>query len=232
MNYIDNSGKDAEPIVYGKDDLSLMMAKFKKKKPFKLHMDEAKESEGYSEDWPRVINSYVNGSSFYLADQLYTPKIHTANARVQLKENNEHLKKYSQQYVESLINPRDSLDTFRTIQYLYTMGLNFSSAAVQLSSLFTFMPAYLNIASGSALKTANAMRKAVGLTNEFRTHGLKILKESAFDPGDESVYNRLLKSGKLSPEQITVLKELYDRGILLPALSEEFTGLQGGPRGS
>lgn len=200
-------------------------------KAFLKHFNEAKFDgvPGYSTDWSRVLSSYSSKAAYFLGNMENEPKLMIMNSRIQNDSTgniNGNTKDFAQKYTESIVSPKETFSGLREIQYLYTMGGNISSALLQLSSMATYMPGVITIATNNAFTASASMVKGANLARKFFSPKLnQSLSKSLFAFDDEELHEKLVKNGDITRQESDIIKSLYNQGLLQALRSGDVLGV-------
>jgi len=184
---------------------------------------------GYSKDWDRVLSSYFTSSAHYFAKQKYGPEFQRINSKVQneLGEFHKDIKKKVQDYVDYTTSPFDSFQEIRALNFIWTMGGNLSSAALQIMTLPTTtlgsMTQYLpnpikNM--GYISKNFKAAMSSMSNKNAYQLENGALV----FKVDSEKFLETLRDKHKFTPKQIEFNKRMFKAGRTGAAFLEEQTG--------
>lgn len=127
---------------------------------------------GYSVDFERAIASYITGAARHAAKLRYKPyldqqliDIDTASLPV--------MKQYADKYYDYVMNPVEEMRWLRSLGFMWWLGANLSSAALQTMSAIQFTgPMLSSIAGMGPARATGAMTKAFKDTNKMLVSGV------------------------------------------------------------
>jgi hypothetical protein len=136
-------GVDPTQAAKLRDELTAQI----KTKGFMRVIKETKEIPGYSKDWNRVISNFITSSSIHLSNQKYQPRFEFLKTQMEKRLGNSaesaFIKNNALKYIDYVNSGVNDFARFTTFNYMMTMALNFSSAALQVAGLPTFTVAAL-----------------------------------------------------------------------------------------
>jgi len=184
---------------------------------------------GYSQDWDRVLSSYATSSAHYFAKQKYAPMMQEYNNRIQneLGDNHKNIKEKIQKYVDYTSSPFDSFQEIRALNFVWTMGGNLSSAALQIMTLPT-------TTLGSMTQyNPNPIKNMRYISNNFKVAMSAMTNKNAYQLENGSLVFRvdeqkflddLRDKHKYTSKQIEFNKRMFKAGRTGAAFLEEQTG--------
>lgn len=196
-------------------------------KGFKNRFEESNKYDGYSEDWDRVIHSYFSGAAYYLSSLRRTPEQAALRAE-SLKLEDDKLRKKVTDYMDYLNSPYEDYMKLRSFNFLWTMGANLSTAALQLMTLPTTTLGGMNRFNPNGLSNMTRLGKWFGLSKEFFPSLMKTVQTHNglmyADFRNASVIKDLIKKGKMSEPQARFLHKMSTqiRGFQ----TEEYSGFK------
>lgn len=112
--------------------LDMLEAKFEKR------FNESKNIAGYSKDYDRVIHAYITGASHFLASEQFAKEASRLQAEVEnLQDESGTLRQTLDDYLKYTSSPQEDFQGLRTLNFLWTMGGNISTALLQVVTLPT-----------------------------------------------------------------------------------------------
>jgi hypothetical protein len=196
---------------------------------FKKRFGEADNIPGYSTDWDRVINSYNMGAAHFFAKSRYAPLLQEYKDKVQSELSDEHgwLKKKVSEYIDYTNSPHDSFQAIRTINFLWTMGGNFSSALLQVMTLPTTTLGSMSQYNPNLFQNAKLFSKYFTVAmNEFADNEVSVFEDGVyiFRLDNPKLLSTLKNKHKFSEDEVQFVKRLFNDGRTGAAFLEEQTG--------
>ena len=221
------SDKSEESFVGLKDRMERKV----KYRGFQKRFGESENIAGYSTDWDRVISAYNTGAAHFFAKSEFAPLIMDFSDRVQaeLGSNHDWLKKKVRDYAEYTTSPNDSWQSVRTMNYLWTMGGNVSSALLQVMTLPTTNLGSMTQFDSNLYKNAKiiskysrmAFKEFPNVESSLFTDGVMIFKLD-----DKNLQNIFRRKYKMSEAQISANINLFREGRSGAVMLQEQTGIK------
>lgn len=196
---------------------------------FQKRFAESEDVPGYSTDWIRVLNAYNMGAAHFFSKQEYAPMMNEYSAKVQKELGDDHkwLKDKVNDYVEYTNSPHDSFQTIRTINFLWTMGGNVSSALLQTMTLPTTTLGSMTQFDTNLFKNAGRIAKYSRLAfKEFPGAESSLFKDGVliFRLDDPKLLSVFRDKYKMSEAQIRANAQLFRDGRSGSGMLQEQTG--------
>lgn len=196
-------------------------------KGFKRKFEKSKGIPGYSKDWDRVNHSYFTGAAHFLSG-LESAKEASAIASAISKVTDEKRKAKYERTLEYIGSPQADLQAVRQVNFVWALGLNLMTAAMQTVTLGTATFSGMHQYSYNTPKNAQLITKWGGFgSKEFLsqfgrdsriTDGTVVL-----DFSDQRL-SSLMKKGKLKRSEANFMTWLAQSGRLGATLVEESAG--------
>lgn len=151
-----SQGADAKALEDSLNDIKLDITQNK----FERRFSESRNIPGYSKDYDRVVNTYMSSASHFIASQNFVKEIgHLRSEIEKLSGETGTLQKTLLDYIEYVQSPQEDLQTFRTINFLWTMGGNISTALLQTVTLPTMTLGMMSMFSPNIVKNMQIISK-------------------------------------------------------------------------
>ncbi len=205
---------------------------------FKKHFDRSNHIPGFSQDWDRVLSSFVGSSSHFLAKSRVEPFIRDIGNRVyggdtrnptkgELGDLHKTTKKAIADYIEYISSPYDTWQTIRQINFAWTMGFNPSSGLLQFMTLPTSTITSMSQYDANVYSNAKRIQKNFNIAfNEFsNTEVAKFENGSFIFELDGKEFLSLLKTKyKFSDDKLNFIVKMYRSGRFGATNLEEQAG--------
>lgn len=210
-------------------DVKDKMDRKTKYRGFKRRFGESQNIEGYSTDWDRVINAYNMGSAHFFAKAKFAPlkNDYAEKVRSDLSINEEWLKKKVGDYIEYTNSPHDSFQKIRSINFLWTMGGNFSTAALQVMTLPTTSLGSMSQYNPNPISNMNYLQKFFRIAfKEFSDSEISVFEDGVFILrfDNPKLVENLKTKHKFTDSDIQFLNDMFQDGRTGAAFLEEQTG--------
>jgi hypothetical protein len=196
-------------------------------KGFEKRFSESKNIEGYSKDWDRVHHAYLSGAAHFLAGLPHQEEISALlieNTRLA----DPVLKKKLADYMEYVNSPQEDWQTMRTINFMWTMGGNLSTALMQVMTLPTTTLGVMTQYNPNIIQNMRYIGKWTKLAMPFIKEATKRIewKDGSFsvDFADKDILDRLEKSGEIDKETRNFIEKVNQYGLWAGLLTEESVG--------
>lgn len=173
---------------------------------------ESKNIPGNSQDYLRVADAYVSSSANYLSRMNFIDDLQAFKTKVETGLGGgaraNQMKKNLVDYIDYALSSDQEFQRFVTFNFLWTMGANPSSAAIQPFGLFTFTLGSLSRFDGNVFRNIGRIASSFrslwnglekGKTMEIKKGGLRI----RFDEWGKNL------AGDLSKDEIDALRWFY-----------------------
>lgn len=196
---------------------------------FQKHFLRSDKIPGFSTDYDRVHAVYFSGAAHSLANLNALPKL--ANLRKvvdSLPVEKERTKNLVNKYLDYNLSPQEDMARWRLLNFVYALGFNVSSAALQFVTLPTFTAARMTQFNGNYLKNqASLMRwgkySSYFLKESFNSRRNGILNLT-FD--QDKAWAKIQKAEGLTDEEIARYKafaiDIHDRGDTAAQAMQEY----------
>ncbi len=144
---------------------------------------------GYSTDWDRVLHRHISGTSHLLSSWDHVQERANLTAETGRLQD-EGLKKHIESYMKYVGSPSDDYQTLRTFNYMWAMGGNLSSMAVQLSTLPTMTLGQMCKYNPHVFQNMKALGKWSKTAIAYYAKG-----------ADHAALEGLVKSGRITVDQ-------------------------------
>lgn len=200
---------------------------------FARRFAESRDIEGYSTDWDRVVNSYFSSASVYFARNEYDPLLKDlqtkADAMIGKTERNKQVLDRLNRYIEYMGSPQESFQAVRSLNFIWTMGLNVSSAALQIMTLPTTSLGSMTQYNPNVLENMGLLSKYFSLAmKEFtdanawtEENGMKI-----FRLDNPELLKKLKEKHRFNDKQISFVKKMFENNATGAAFTEEMSGVK------
>ncbi|MFQ5956779.1 MAG: PLxRFG domain-containing protein, partial [Candidatus Brocadiales bacterium] len=149
------------------------VAEYFKERGFKRHFIQRKGTPGYSEDIPRVLADYTVGLAGYMSRLRSVTAMKKAAVNIDARANPD-LADYTSKYIQYLENPTNEASGFRSMLFMYYLGGNVKSAALNLTQPMTTTYPYLTkfandavVAKEMVFASRLAVKKAASLPKDL-----------------------------------------------------------------
>lgn len=198
---------------------------------FQKRFADSQDIAGYSTDWDRVINSYNMGAAHFFSKSKFAPLMddYAGKVQSQLSDNHTWLKKKIEEYVNYTNSPHDSFQTIRSINFVWTMGGNISSALLQTMTLPTTTLASMTQYDANLFKNVKRISKYTKMAfSEFDKAESSLFRDGAliFRIDDPKLLNILRTKYKMTEDQIKFNIDMFREGRSGAAMLEENTGVR------
>lgn len=194
---------------------------------FKRHFLEAEFLDGHSDDWNRVQHAYLSSAAHHLASVPFQKDLTAIDKQLdKLKDN--RLKARARSFIDYNNSPAEDLIALRTFNFLWTMGGNLSTAALQIMTLPTTTLGGMAQLSPNPVKNMALIGKWFGLGVGMAPDGLVAAKDNegivhlAFD--DKDKLQEMVDKGQITTFMATTIERLYKEGKIRGLLTEESIG--------
>ena len=210
-------------------DLKSELDRKTKYRGYKKRFGESENIAGYSTDWDRVINAYNMGSAHFFAKARFAPLKNEYAEKVKndLSANEDWLKKKVGDYIEYTNSPHDSFQKIRTFNFLWTMGGNFSTAALQVMTLPTTSLGSMTQFNPNPISNMNYLQKYFRIAfSEFSDNEISIFEDGVFILrfDNPKLVENLKRKHKFDDDDIQFLQNMFKEGRTGAAFLEEQTG--------
>lgn len=194
------------------DEYAKIMKKMKDKistRGFAKRFTESRNIPGYSTDYIRVADTYVSSAAQYLGNTKYQPLMTSYMGKLQSFGDSKKSKAMTDnalKYIDYINSPDQEFQKFVTFNFLWTMGMNVSSAAIQPIGLYTFTQGNL------AQYNPNVLENLWTITKNWRKVWRGLEKSKAFEFRKGALilrFDRLQKEINLPEDEIIALEEFY-----------------------
>ena len=191
-------------------------------KGFARHFDRAKGTKGYSRNWERASITYLSGASNYLAQIEHGAELARVDARINDLRGN--ARDEARTYFDYYTNPEPDQTGLRIVNFLYAMGLNFSTAVLQVMTLPTSTVSMMMQWDVNAVKHWGSITKALKDAGQIVYAGADIKNQEISGMFGEAVVNKMKKKKILSETEAAALTKFSERGILGESFVESAMG--------
>lgn len=182
-------------------------------KTFLKHLQKRKTIEGYSKDALRAFGAYAMSASNHISrirhmhdlDQSLTEMSQQISATEGDRTTYEELANYARQHYDYIMNPTNDWAQIRALGFMYYLGANVKSAAVNL----TQVPIVTYAVLAGKYGDGRAVRE---LSKSFRT-----------------TLSSLRNAGKISPEHAQLIDTGTNEGWLDESFAASLAGIQDSP---
>lgn len=197
-------------------------------KGFTRRFTESKGIDGYSKDWNRVQHAYLSGAARYIAGIESQKEIEVFRQEAN-KLKDDAIRQRALSYLDYVNSPQEDLIALRSFNFLWTMGGNLSTAALQIMTLPTTTLGAMSQYSPNVLKNMGLIGKWMALgTKEFGSSSIITLLShegvAQMDFNNPEKLQRLIEKGKITPQMAKVMEDLYSEGKIRGLLTEEQVG--------
>jgi hypothetical protein len=133
-----------------------------KHKGFAKVLSHNKNIPGYSKDWNRAVPFYFSGMAHFLGKNAVANRAATFKTMVETEEPDPQKKKNILEYLDYMQSPEEDYLAFRQLNFLWTMGMNFSTAALQVFTLPTSTLASMTQYNLNPIKNMGYISKWMG----------------------------------------------------------------------
>lgn len=204
----------------------LLMNRFEKK------FSPSKHLPGYSKDYDRVMHAYMTGGSHFISAMESMQEISALKSEVAKSSDDVLVAKYTK-FIDYMSRPQEDLQAIRTLNFMWTMGGNLSTAALQVMTLPTMTLGHMSLYSPNIVKnmmliskyfyrammslvTGNLDLSQGAITFEKVNSSFKDLKQIAFN---QYAY-KIGKIGGLAVEQ-TGYAKTYETDTMIGKVKEK-----------
>lgn len=196
---------------------------------FRKRFGEAENIPGYSTDWDRVINGYNMGAAHFFAKARYAPLLQEYSDKVQSEMSDEHawVKRKTTDYIEHTNSPHDSFQSIRTINFLWTMGGNFSTALLQVMTLPTTSLGSMTQFNSNKYQNAKLLGNYFKIAfKEFADSDVYLFQDGVyiFRLDNPELLRRFKNKHGFTDDEITFVQNLFKDGRTGASFLEEQTG--------
>lgn len=114
---------------------------------------------GYSKDWNRAVPYYFSGMAHFLAKNEVHKRLAEFKVRINTELEEVGMLKAINKYIEYMESPLEDMLKFRQLNFLWTMGFNLSSAALQFFTLPTTTLANMTLWNPNVFQNAAYISK-------------------------------------------------------------------------
>lgn len=196
-------------------------------KGFKKRFSPAKNIEGYSKDWDRVQNAYLTGAAHYLSSIQAQPEFGILSDEID-KVDDLNKRKVMRKYIDYVNSAEDDKAGLRTFNFLWTMGANISTAALQIMTLPTTTLGAMTQYNPNPVMNAYYISKwfKIGMT-QFMKHGINNVYTDeggvSFNFSSKENLDQMVKDGVVTQPAATQIRQLYVDGTVKEGMVEEST---------
>lgn len=196
-------------------------------KGFATRFSKAKDYDGYSTDWDRVQHAYLTGASHYLSGIPQQREMSLLSKEADLLADDK-LKEKAQRYLQYANSPAEDMQMMRSFNFMWTMGLNLSTAALQVMTLPTTTLGSMTQYNPNPLSNMKYIGKWMNLGKEFFPSIMKTVQthNGLFyaDFRNDEIINNLIQKGKMTEAQAKFLHKMSPQ--LRGFLTEEYSGFK------
>jgi hypothetical protein len=198
-------------------------------KGFEKRFNRDKSIDGYSKDWDRVTHAYLSGASHYLAAMPFQEELSVLTTEISKLSNNP-LKKYLEDFLQYTNSPQEDFQAMRTMNFLWTMGGNLSTAMLQTVTLPTTTLGVMSQYNPNVFQNMKYIAKWTKIAATFFADAPKqiIMQDGtmAINFAEEAKLQELQKKGILSKEHAEFIQKISNYGKVNMTLSEESIGFK------
>ena len=194
---------------------------------FKRHFLESQFLDGYSTDWNRVQHAYLSSAGHHIASVPFTKELSIIEDQME-KVKDKNIRERAKSYIDYNNSPAEDLAGLRTFNFLWTMGGNVSTAALQLMTLPTTTLAGMSQFDPNPIANMARIGKWFKVAVEMAPRGLISSEDTgglvhlAFD--DPQALQRLINKGTIDQQTADLISRLYKEGKTRGLLTEEALG--------
>lgn len=197
-------------------------------KGFNKNFMPSESIDGYSKDWNRVQHSYLSGAARHLSSIPFQQEVSVVRNSLEKNFKDKKLKARIESYLDYVSSPQEDMIALRSFNFLWTMGGNLSTAALQLMTLPTTTLGSMSQYSPNPLKNMQLIGKwfKVGMQLAPSAFGGSATSEGIFNI---HFYNperlrELVNRGVITPNMIPMIEEGAMRGQIRGAQVEDMAG--------
>lgn len=131
-------------------------------KGFAKHFSERDNVPGYSKDWDRATPKYLTSAANYIGRRAAAPDLATYRTTVQTSMPDLTMRTDLLKYMDYMEGPAEDYLAFKEMNYIWALGMNPMSAALQAMTLPTSTHMSMNTYSPSPIKNAGYIAKWFG----------------------------------------------------------------------
>lgn len=198
---------------------------------FKNRFSESKNIDGYSRDMDRVIHAYFSGAARFIPNNQYQQQkaaLMGAMEGLDDKEGPTSLKSKIDKYLDYTGSPQEDLQAIRTMNFIWTMGGNLSTAALQAITLPTFTLGVISQYNPNIIQNMAAIGRWVRIGSSMMMASEMDVSltdgQIAMNMGDAERLMAFAKKHGLRPEHVLFLNKLNNYGTLRGGMTEENLG--------
>lgn len=192
---------------------------------FAKHLMESKNIDGYSTDWTRVQHSYGTGISHYIGNLHVREKMQAIQSVI--KEGafkDPGMRDAAQSYANYIMSPAEDYMKMRMFNFMWTMGGNFSTAALQVFTLPTLTLANMVKFNPSMFGNLASLNKWMFIAGKFAKDSREQDGQFIVNFNNKDVIDAL-KASKVIDDKHAQLLEFAQQGGLTGAVAvEEYAG--------
>ena len=199
-------------------------------KGFAKRFSKNKGIEGSSQDWDRVSHAYFSGASHFLS------AANTSKEEAYIKSKvpairDPRVEGVVNKYLEYMSSPEEDFQKLRSFNFIWTMGLNTSTALLQTMTLPTSTSAVMNQYNPNYFQNLKSIGKWTKFAVMYLKHvssGHTILEDGSVytDIADPTLLRKLVKKGTITQAQANHLFKGGQEGIFKATQTEEYVGYQ------
>ena len=197
---------------------------------FAKHLLSSDNIEGYSTDWLRVQHAYGTGVAHYIGNLHVRDKMQAIKQVVGTKGKpgsgafkDAGLRDAAQGYVEYMESPQQDFMALRNFNFLWTMGGNLSTSALQVMTLPTTTLANITRFNGNIFSNMATIGKWFWLANRYAKESVS-KKEGAFALNFNNVVDLFKKDKVIDAKGLALIKWAGERGLTGGKYVEEYAG--------
>lgn len=215
--------KDVDPTVL--EDVKNSFYDQVINKGFAKHLIQSQNTDGYSKDWMRSQHTYLTGASNYIAGLAVNDRLNAIEKIV--KEGSfkdKGLQKVVTDYVEYLKSSGEEYTKLRAFNFLWTMGFNASTAALQTLTLPTTTLSNITAFNSNPTSNMTAINKWFWVASTYASNTRNQDGTTLIDFSKREKVQELVDKGLLDTEGAELLKFMTEHGLTTPVQLEEYAG--------
>jgi uncharacterized protein (UPF0335 family) len=194
---------------------------------FKKHFTEAELIDGYSTDWNRVHHGYLSAAGHYMANLPFQKDYQAMEQTLSFIEDPK-LKARLQSFLDYTNSPAEDLVGLRTFNFLWTMGGNLSTSALQVFTLPTTTLGGMTQYNPNVLENMQLISKWFTIGAQLAPKEVSLGENAegiiSLNFADRQKLNRLIKKGTIDEETAVHIIRQYQEGLTRGMVTEESLG--------
>lgn len=224
FDLIASEGVDTEVFTDVYNRVMGRVQKEKTEKGFKKRFMKSDDIPGYSKDWDRVHSAYFHGASHFFSNLDYAPQ--EATIRTSLNDvADPKIRQLAEDFLDYNRSPVEDMIKLRTFNFMWALGFNASTAALQTMTLPTTTLASQSRFNSNPISNMARIGKWMKLGRHLMTSGSEFQDGALiinFDNKDG--WEKIRKEAKMSKEDMEMFRKFIERQDIRNTIGGLFVG--------